>query len=104
MAGGGDPGHDILPQPGLHPAGPVPSHLFDRGKLQPVGLPRRGGAELPLLMSGPRMSRTRSPPLLFAALSLGAVLTTSAARADRVGSAAAVNTSSSGTAPGCAPD
>jgi len=47
------------------------------------------------------MRRTRSLPLLFAALPLGAVLALSAAaRADTVGTAGAVNTTSSGTAPG----
>jgi hypothetical protein len=47
------------------------------------------------------MRRTRSLPLLFAALPLGAVIALSAAaRADTVGTAGAVNTTSSGTAPG----
>jgi FecR protein len=47
------------------------------------------------------MRRRRSLPLLFAALPLGAVLALSAAaRADTVGTAGAVNTTSSGTAPG----
>ena len=45
------------------------------------------------------MRRTRSLSLLFAAVPLGAVLAISAAaRADTVGTAGAVNTSSSGTA------
>src|SRR3984957_12290779 len=49
------------------------------------------------------MRRTRSLSLLFAAVPLGAVLAISAAaRADTVGTAGAVNTSSSGTAPGAA--
>jgi hypothetical protein len=49
------------------------------------------------------MRRTRSLPLLFAALPLGAFLALSApARADTVGTAGAVNTTSSGTAPGAA--
>ena len=47
------------------------------------------------------MRRRRSLPLLFAALPLGAVLALSAAaNADTVGTAGAVNTTSSGTAPG----
>ena len=47
------------------------------------------------------MRRTRSLPLLFAALPLGAVLALSAAaRADTVGTAGAVNTATSGTPPG----
>ena len=47
------------------------------------------------------MRRTRSLPLLLAALPLGAVLALSApACADTVGTAGAVNTTSSGTAPG----
>jgi FecR protein len=47
------------------------------------------------------MRRTRSLPLLFAALPLGAVLALSTgARADTIGTAGAVNTTSSGTAPG----
>ena len=47
------------------------------------------------------MRRTRSLPLLFAAIPLGAVLALSAAaRADTVGTAGAVNTTSSGTPPG----
>src|SRR5580693_8898908 len=47
------------------------------------------------------MRRRRSLPLLFPALPLGAVIALSAAaRADTVGTAGAVNTTSSGTAPG----
>ena len=47
------------------------------------------------------MRRTRSLPLLFAVLPLSAVLALSAAaRADTVGTAGAVNTATSGTAPG----
>ena len=47
------------------------------------------------------MRRTRSLSLLFAAIPLGAVLALSAAaRADTVGTAGAVNTTSSGTPPG----
>ncbi|HEY5204086.1 MAG TPA: FecR domain-containing protein [Roseiarcus sp.] len=47
------------------------------------------------------MRRKRSLPLLFAAIPLGAVLALSAAaRADTVGTAGAVNTTSSGTTPG----
>src|SRR5580693_755199 len=47
------------------------------------------------------MRRRRSLPLLFPALPLGAVLALSAAaRADTVGTAGAVNTTSSGTPPG----
>src|SRR5580700_8436048 len=47
------------------------------------------------------MRRTRSFPLLFAATSLGAALALSAgANADTVGTAGAVNTTSSGTQPG----
>ena len=47
------------------------------------------------------MRRRRSLPLLFAAIPIGAVLALSAgARADTVGTAGAVNTTSSGTAPG----
>ena len=66
------------------------------------GFHRRGGADLPLLTFRTLvMRRTRSLPLLFAAIPLGAVLALSAAaRADTVGTAGAVNTTSSGTAPG----
>jgi hypothetical protein len=47
------------------------------------------------------MRRTRSLPLLFAAIPIAAVLALSAAaRADTIGTAGAVNTTSSGTAPG----
>src|ERR1700729_2158592 len=46
------------------------------------------------------MRLVRSLPLLLAAIPLGAVLASAAARADTVGTAGAVNTSSSGTAPG----
>jgi hypothetical protein len=47
------------------------------------------------------MRRRRSLPLIFAAVPLGAVLALSAeARADTVGTAGAVNTTSSGTTPG----
>ena len=47
------------------------------------------------------MRRRRSVPLLFTAISLGAALALSAgARADTVGTAGAVNTATSGTAPG----
>ena len=47
------------------------------------------------------MRRTRSLPLLFPAIPLGAVLALSAgANADTVGTAGAVNTATSGTAPG----
>ena len=47
------------------------------------------------------MRRTRLLPLLFAVLPLSAVLALSAAaRADTVGTAGAVNTATSGTAPG----
>src|ERR1700691_2088799 len=47
------------------------------------------------------MRRARSLPLLFPAIPLGAVLALSAAaRADTVGTAGAVNTTSSGTPPG----
>jgi hypothetical protein len=47
------------------------------------------------------MRRTRSLPLLFAALPLGAILALSTgASADTIGTAGAVNTTSSGTAPG----
>src|ERR1700723_3838599 len=47
------------------------------------------------------MRRAQSLPLLFPALPLGAVLALSAAaRADTVGTAGAVNTSTSGTPPG----
>src|SRR6516165_9714685 len=100
MAGRRGAGHDVLSQPGLHAAGPVPSHLFDCTELQPVGFPRRGRANLPLLISGPRMRWTRSLPLLIAAVSLGAgPALFASARADTVGTAGAVNTSSSGTLP-----
>ena len=50
MAGGGNLGHDLLPQPRLHAASPVSPHLFDRSELQPAGFHRRGGADLPLLI------------------------------------------------------
>src|SRR6202453_241552 len=47
------------------------------------------------------MRRRRSLPIIFAAVPLGAVLALSAeARADTVGTAGAVNTTSSGTTPG----
>ncbi len=50
MAGRRDLGYGILPQPRLHPAGPVSAHLFDRPELQPIGFPCRGRANLPLLI------------------------------------------------------
>ena len=50
MAGVGNVGYELLPQHRLHAAGPVSAHLFDRSELQPAGFPRRGGADLPLLM------------------------------------------------------
>ena len=46
------------------------------------------------------MRLVRSLPLLLAAIPLGAVLAAAAARADTVGTAGAVNTTSSGTPPG----
>src|ERR1700690_3863936 len=46
------------------------------------------------------MRRTRSLSMLLAAIPLGALLALSAARADTVGTAGAVNTTSSGTPPG----
>ena len=68
MAGGGNLGHDILPQPRLHAAGPVSAHLFDHPELPPVGFPRRGGTDLPLLIfrerecAGHDCFRCCSPP------------------------------------------
>ena len=50
MAGVGNPGYELLPQHRLHAPGPIPAHLFDRSELQPAGFPRRGGADLPLLI------------------------------------------------------
>ena len=50
MAGCRDPGCGILPQPRLHPAGPVSAHLFDRPELQPIRFPCRRRADLPLLI------------------------------------------------------
>src|ERR1700678_4038115 len=102
MAGVGNPGYELLPQHRLHAAGPISAHLFDRFELQPSGFHRCGGADIPLLIFRTLvMRRRRSLPLLFAALPLGAVLALSAAaRADTVGTAGAVNTTSSGTPPG----
>src|SRR6202044_3228655 len=102
MAGVGNPGYNLLPQHRLHAAGPISAHLFDHFELRPSGFHRRGGADLPLLTFRTLvMRRTRSLPLLFAAIPLGAVLALSvAARADTIGTAGAVNTTSSGTAPG----
>ena len=54
MAGVGDLGHDLLPQPRLHAASPVSAHLLDRSELQPAGFHRRGGADLPLLIQETR--------------------------------------------------
>src|SRR5271163_2008839 len=102
MAGVGNPGYELLPQHRLHAAGPISAHLFDRFELQPSGFHRCGGADLPLLTFRTLvMRRRRSLPLLFTALPLAAVLALSAAaRADTVGTAGAVNTSTSGTPPG----
>src|ERR1700733_7935940 len=102
MAGVGNPGYNLLPQHRLHAAGPISAHLFDHFELRPSGFHRRGGADLPLLTFRTLvMRRTQSLPLLFAAIPLGAVLALSAAaRADTIGTAGAVNTPSSGTAPG----
>ena len=50
MAGVGNPGYELLPQHRLHAPGPISAHLFDRSELQPAGFPRRGGADLPLLI------------------------------------------------------
>ena len=50
MAGVGNPGYELLPQHRLHAPGPIPAHVFDRSELQPAGFPRRGGADLPLLI------------------------------------------------------
>src|SRR3984957_3553344 len=102
MAGVGNPGYTLLPQHRLHAAGPISAHLFDHFELRPSGFHRRGGADLPLLTFRTLvMRRTRSLPLLFAVLPLSAVLALSAAaRADTVGTAGAVNTATSGTAPG----
>src|ERR1700721_534816 len=102
MAGVGNPGYDLLPQHRLHTAGPISAHLFDHFELRPSGFHRRGGPDLPLLTFRTLvMRRTRLLPLLFAVLPLSAVLALSAAaRADTVGTAGAVNTATSGTAPG----
>src|SRR3984957_4653618 len=102
MAGVGNPGYDLLPQHRLHTAGPISAHLFYHFELRPSGFHRRGGPDLPLLTFRTLvMRRTRLLPLLFAVLPLSAVLALSAAaRADTVGTAGAVNTATSGTAPG----
>ena len=50
MAGCGDAGCGVLPQPWLHAAAPVSAHLFDHPELQPIGFPCRGRADLPLLI------------------------------------------------------
>ncbi len=102
MAGVGNPGYELLPQHRLHAAGPISAHLFDRSELQPSGFHRRRGAHVPLLTFRTFvMRRRRSLPLLFAALPLGACLALSAgASANTVGTAGAVNTTSSGTVPG----
>src|ERR1700722_17001637 len=102
MAGVGNPGYKLLPQHRLHAAGPISAHLFDHFELRPSGFHRRGGADLPLLTFRTLlMRRTRSLSLLFAGAALGTVLALSAAaRADTVGTAGAVNTTSSGTPPG----
>ena len=99
MAGVGNLGYDLLPQHWLHAAGPISAYLFDRPELQPAGFPRRGGADLPLLIF---KANSNAPHTIAFALSsppLGAVLAISAARADTVGTAGAVNTVASGTLP-----
>src|SRR5947208_1228489 len=102
MADVGNAGYDLLPQHRLHAAGSIPAQLFDHFELQPSGFHRRGGANFPLLtLRTEVMRRTRSLPLLLAAIPLGAALALPAgADADTIGTAGAVNTTSSATVPG----